>query len=325
MPKHLNFIYKLEGEALEEGINVFELSPILLSMGKLIQESQRTLYPELSNLAVNVKPFKKGSFEVDIILFAKTNIGEIVNFFNQDSVRKVNELLQQVGLIAGITGVSLLELIKFLKGKPKQIIKVKDCYEYKAESGSITVEEPVNKLFNNSNVVNSVVNIYQAPIENIGVDKITTYIKNEEIKTKVMVTKSDFMNITSIDDDETESKILSINTYKIWVSPKRGSFDGDPINWSFKKDKDTSFTVTIKDELFLSKYNNREYFPHPKDKLYVEIKEKQREKNNGEIITTRELVKVLEYPANNEIQLKLEEKKNKKISNSKRRTRKKYD
>lgn len=71
MSSKVNLIYKLSGQGIEDGIDVFELSPILLSFGKMITEAHRVVYPDHREIAVNIKPFQKGSFEIDILMFAK--------------------------------------------------------------------------------------------------------------------------------------------------------------------------------------------------------------------------------------------------------------
>jgi hypothetical protein len=66
--KHVNLIYKLDSitEEMNSGLSVFDLAPILLSVGELVRESNKTLYPDGKELAVNVKPFRQGSFIIDI-------------------------------------------------------------------------------------------------------------------------------------------------------------------------------------------------------------------------------------------------------------------
>src|SRR4030042_4849898 len=79
----IDLIYKLNGK-IDEGINVFELSPILLSVGTLIKEAHRTLYPDDREVAINIKPFERGSFEIDILMFAKTTLDQFLDFFKTE-------------------------------------------------------------------------------------------------------------------------------------------------------------------------------------------------------------------------------------------------
>ena len=64
----VDLIYKLNGD-FENGIDVFELSPVLLSLGQLITESQKTLYPDRLPLVVNIRPFKEGGIaDVSLVI-----------------------------------------------------------------------------------------------------------------------------------------------------------------------------------------------------------------------------------------------------------------
>jgi hypothetical protein len=82
---HLNFIYKLEGDVTE--VDVFKLAPTLLALGELIQDSNAELNPgSTKKISVNVKPFREGSFIVDLRLFAETNFQQIIDFLKPYSL-----------------------------------------------------------------------------------------------------------------------------------------------------------------------------------------------------------------------------------------------
>ena len=108
----IDLIYKLNGD-FEDGIDVFELAPVLLSIGQLISESQKILYPDGPPLAVNVRPFKEGSFDIQIILHPVSNIQKILDIIRSPGGSDIKELLQYIGLIiptvgaVGAGGVSL--------------------------------------------------------------------------------------------------------------------------------------------------------------------------------------------------------------------------
>ena len=87
MKKGVDLIYKFNGN-IENGIDVFELSPILLSFGKLINEAHKTLFPEEPEIAINIKPFEKGSFEISIWMFAKDVMQRILNYITSRHWKK---------------------------------------------------------------------------------------------------------------------------------------------------------------------------------------------------------------------------------------------
>ena len=54
----VNFVYQLDGDI--EGVDVKDLSPILLSLGELIQEANKTINPDGREFLLKLNPFKKG-------------------------------------------------------------------------------------------------------------------------------------------------------------------------------------------------------------------------------------------------------------------------
>src|ERR1035438_4893053 len=120
-----HLVYKLEGDIKE--IDVFKLAPTLLALGGLIQESNRELFPEGQDVGVNVKPFREGSFIVDLTLFSPSHLQQLINFLTPHSLEQLNSLLQSIGLVStgiGTTAIGAVQAIKFLKGKPKSVEEV---------------------------------------------------------------------------------------------------------------------------------------------------------------------------------------------------------
>src|SRR5882672_10697528 len=68
--KSIELVYKLDGDLKQ--IDVFKLAPALLAVGRVIQESHKDL-GAAHEVGVDVKPFGRGSFVVDIVLFVKGN------------------------------------------------------------------------------------------------------------------------------------------------------------------------------------------------------------------------------------------------------------
>src|SRR2546421_9972780 len=87
----VDFIYKLGGNPSE--VDVFALAPTLLALGKLIQEGNRTLYPDGKQIAVSVKPFRGGSFIVDVSLFPTDAIYPILALVKDVPPHQILEVL----------------------------------------------------------------------------------------------------------------------------------------------------------------------------------------------------------------------------------------
>jgi len=318
MSKKINFIYRLDGTDIDSGVNVFELAPILLSLGELIKESNKTLNPEGKDIAVNVKPFEKGSFIVDIVLFAQNNYQEILDVIGNNNVKDIKELLEWIGIIGGSAytgGKGLFWLIKKLKGKPKTVEQVNpNEVRYTDESGNTyTVNTKVYQLFSSTKVQNHFYNSYGKPLGNENIDNIECYIRDEQEATKATFEKDILESIKnySVADIPTLTLEEELETsMEVFVSPKRGSFDADPRQWSFRlgSSNEQIITATIKDEEFMEKCKNDEIRLHFTDVLKVKLIQKLKKRDGVIDLNTGnyEVEKVLEYyPAKKTVQTQL--------------------
>jgi hypothetical protein len=148
----LHLIYKIEGRPHE--VDIFDLSRALESLGQVLQEGARVVHPEIT-LSLKVAPFQPGSFITDIAMTVHQNpqMGLLALLATQpDMLKQAKEVLEYIGLVkkVGEYGASLLELLRRLKnGKPEEVGKKGDSFEYKAQDGSvIPVSGPVNNLYN---------------------------------------------------------------------------------------------------------------------------------------------------------------------------------
>lgn len=95
--RHLNFVYKLDGNVAE--VDIFKLAPTLLDLGELIQDSNKELNPGGRQIGVNVKPFREGSFIVDLSIFSGSNFQQIIDILTPHSLEQIKILLKIIGLI----------------------------------------------------------------------------------------------------------------------------------------------------------------------------------------------------------------------------------
>jgi len=300
MPKNneVNLIIKLKGPAIEEGLNLFDLAPSLLSIGNIITEANKTINPEGKEIAINIKPFEKGSFVIDLYLFAKTNFGQLLSFISSDHGLEIKNLLEWIGLISSVGGgIGLIKLIKFLKDKPQKTERLTsgDIRYTNKDNQSIIVNEKVSKLYKNCVIQQNTYQGFGKLLEQKGVEEINTYINNDS-KALETIKKEDievFKNFSEIGEEE---NVINESQSKIYLKFKRGSFDGDGSNWSFRlgsTDKDV-IKATVKDDTFLKKIKIGEIRPNFRDMLEVILKTKQKLKNE-ELNTSYEIIEVLQY------------------------------
>lgn len=174
MTKKIDLIYQLQGPGVEKGVDVFKLSPLLFSIGDLLQTSQQIVHPNGHELGINIKPFKRGSFIIELSLFAQTNLQQLIDLVNTDSIKEIKETLEWLGIISAAGTYSVIKIYKFLKGQPKKFEEVgPDEVRVVAKDGNaISVNKTVFSLFQNNKIQQDLYNIYGNFLGQEGVEAV---------------------------------------------------------------------------------------------------------------------------------------------------------
>jgi len=300
----IELVYKLNG-AMEEGVNVYELSPFLLSFAEVISAAHKALYPSNRDIAVNVRPFQKGSFLIDIVLLHKDALGQLAAFLASEESRNTLATLTYLGFIQGASGVNLVNLVQMIKslaGHRKPIVAkplASGDVRYEASDGaSITVPQQVSELYQNCNVQKHFYIGVAKPLEIPGVSSTESYLKSDEATSKVMyddVIVEPIRDYSSAAVAAPESEQFE-NTRKVYVHPKRVSLEGEKGNWSFRIGEGDHITASVHDEAFLEKVKHGFIRLSSADLMRVELVEKQTVRPaNASATTTYEIAKVVEY------------------------------
>lgn len=296
MTKKINLIYQLQGPGVEKGVDVFKLSPLLFSIGDLLQTSQQIAHPNGHELGINIKPFKKGSFIIELSLFAQTNLQQLIDLVNTDSIKEIKETLEWLGIISATGMYSVIKIYKFLKGQPKKFEEVgPDEVRVVAKDGNaISVNKTVFSLFQNNKIQQNLYNIYGNFLGQEGVEAVQSHLTGGE-KEAVKITKADVphfnpANAIPMEGKENENR----NITRVFLKPKRVSLEGEPDNWSLRKGVDVILTATIRDTDFLNKVKSGEIRLANEDLLEVDLLEIQTLKDN-EVGVKYEVVRVVNY------------------------------
>lgn len=296
MSNKVNLIYRLEGPAVENGIDVFQLSPLLLSLGNLIQQSQNAVSPTGKKLGVNIRPFQKGSFIIELSVFAQNNFQQLIDSVNSNNIQEVKSLLEWLGIISS-SGIGLIQLYGYLKGKPKSIEEAgpNEVKFTAQDNSSIVVNRTVYNLYKNTQIQQDLNDVYGNFLGQEGIDKVESYISGANEDQKVTVTKDAapyFNPANTIPSDENTNEKRNIT--RTYLKPKRVSLEGEPNNWSLRKGGDIVLTATVRDTDFLSKVISGEIRLAKEDLLETDLLEIQTLKGT-EVETRYEIIRVVKY------------------------------
>jgi len=277
---------------------------ILLSLGELIQQSNRELFPAGPEIGVNVKPFREGSFVVDLSIFQSSNFQQLMQFLTPHSLEQLQSLLECIGLVATGTGaitIGAVKALKLLGGKPKAVeaIGTGQVRLTTVDDRTITIDRSTNLLLQNSSIVSNLYKVFNDPLEaQPNVTDVKTFLKEDE-KSAVIVDRTDLPGFREYAHPsatlETTGETATETTHSgVFLNPKRGAFGDDPKDWSFYRG-DEVITATIRDKDLLQKCANGEYRLNQADLLVVDLLERQRVKGTVVQKPIYEILKVTKY------------------------------
>ena len=275
-------------------------SAALLAAGLIIQEGHRQLNVR-HEVGINVRPFGRGSFVVEIVLFVKSNwpLLSLSAVAMNDAIQNTTQVLETIGMIRS-RAESVISVIKKLRGKPETVEQIKPGeYRYSGQDASVTVNGNVHTLLQNPVIHAQVVQVFGKPVEQEGVTELDIYLKNRRDETEVKITKADApvfhsFSESKIPDPEPVKEIDTPPAHYL-LHPKRLSAEGEPNGWSFRWGKDILTIDKILDKSFLEKVRSGEYRLSSNDLIDAEIVVKQKVSGTRIVSETKEIVRVAEY------------------------------
>lgn len=290
----INLVYTLEGDV--EQVDVFALGPAMMALGRLIQDSTQALNPLGGRVAVRVRPFRRGSFILDVVVFAQSAEAQGALAAGMLAAPQLVQVLKALGLAVDVKE-SVLSVLKKLKGKPKVVSKNADGgYQYKAGDQTINVTGDVHTLIQNPTIIQHINGAYGAPLFDGQIESIRSHLAGDDPSKAVQVVRADAEGMRSAVAPEDVAARLSTNATVVLLIPKRVAVDGDRRNWSFRRSSSDRAVInaTIRDDEFLAKVASGEVRFGSGDIVRVELLETQRVVGN-KLTSTYEILRVLEY------------------------------
>ena len=289
------FIVSFDGPGVKEGrIDVRDLAPALLSIGRLIDAANLAINGEKQPIKVEAKAVSQGSFEVHLDAILST-WGYLKSLLDDPNTEAAKSLLEWLGLL-GLPPAGLVSLIKFsrwLNGKnPERISRGKDGYfQVELEGRSLRVPLEVLRLYQEL-AVNRAINELLATLDGDAIDRIEFRPEGspKEAPTEIL-TRNDRVNFiipepppeTIIDDSRRLA--LSIRSLAFQEGNKWRLFDGQNV-----------ITATIDDREFIDRVDQNMIRFAKGDVLICEVRTVQVQSRDG-LKTEHTVLKVLEHKA----------------------------
>lgn len=282
-------VYRLSGVDPSDGVDVYEIVPILTQFKELVTETARQVGCT-GEIEVRVRPFREGSFITEFVVQTRNLLIDLL------SSREATALATALGIL-GFFGIeaSIPKMVRAVSGKAGDYKKNSDgTYTYGVGEDAVTVSEQTHQVFQSPKIADLYGKVAVGPIARFegAVQQINIYVRDEDspdggISRGSTFTEGDahefaeyaqsaeLMDALNSDDQE-------FVTHGITLSPLAGPYDGAERGYSFTDGGDAVYRgVTIEDQAFLGRLESTEVRFAKGDILVVDFKTVQKTKKSG--------------------------------------------
>jgi hypothetical protein len=300
MAHRAGFVVSFDGPGVEEGrIDVRELAPALLSLGKVIDAANLAIYGEKSQIRVEAKAVSIGSFEVSIDAVI-TNWNAFTSFLDGADAQHAKLILEWIGIIGTPAMAGLVGVYRFLKGKrPARVVRAEgNIFRLEVDGRVLHVPLEVMRLYQDV-AVNKAFNELISAVDSDNINKIEFRPDGAPREAKTLtLDRSDRPNFLieepppSVVTDDTRRVALSIRSLAFQEGNKWRLFDGQ-----------NTITASIEDREFIDRVDSNLVRFAKGDILLCEVRTVQSQSRDG-LKTEHTVLKVIEHrPAPTQIGL----------------------
>lgn len=285
------FIVSFEGPAVSEGrIDVRDLAPALLSLGRLIDAANSAINGDKVPIKIEAKALSTGSFEVHLDAIISL-WGTIKTLLDDPNAQASKSLLEWIGLIGLPPAAGVIALYRFLNGrKPDRVSPAPpNSFTITVGDQSLTVPFEVLKLYQNI-TVNRAFNEFLTVVETGKIDKVEFRSEGSPKGTRALSLTTEDKNKFVLSEvqpetviDDTRRLALSIRSLAFQEENKWRLFDGQ-----------NTITAKIEDRDFIERVNMNMIRFAKGDILICEVKTVQTQSIDG-LKTEHTVMRVIEH------------------------------
>lgn len=278
------------GEAVDSGImDVNDLAPALLAFGELVHECNKIANKDSARVNVYVSSqFQQGSFEISIEIF-QSLADQIKGLFSTETTYSIREMLNELGFAsnaAGVTGINLLEVIRWVRNRKVDSISKAGKDKYHINIGNEYKEISVLglELFRSVKIRKSVEGV-MSPLNKNGIEAFEVREKAAAYQ-HIDKEETDYYKLP---DDEIKQEMID-STRRCLIKVCSVNFEQE-LKWRFRIDT-MKFYAAIKDQDFIQQVEAGEVSFAKGASMLVDLHEIQTIHSGGDIKTEYEITKV---------------------------------
>jgi hypothetical protein len=283
-----------DGEALRDGaMNVRDLAPALIALGELVESANFALNRDCAEVKVYIRSdIRRGSFEFSIDVVQMLKEAKSLLDPHADSIRNAKDLLALIGLAGGGTttvGVGLFKLVKWLRNRRPDSVAPLQPGETRVTIGNIhiDVKNEVIVLAEDSRVRSALANTLR-PLAKRGIDSFQVRDQGETVE----AVHKDEVDWFAAPDIPLTADVLHEGDHTAVFEIFKPSFIPGK-RWVIS-DGRRSYGVDMEDKDFMAKVERREVMFGRGDAIKVQLRTKAARGDDGKLITTFKVIKVLE-------------------------------